>query len=279
MMTTLRQQKAYEHAVRLHNRAAKCQSVGEPNRPEKLYLRSLELKERLFGPNHVEVGLTLNNLGLYYKSIGRLAEARDTYQRALPIFQNAFGGSHSNVAAVLYNMAQLLKKESEAMEARSQMIQEAADELAQPAWRERAVIRRDRAHYRLTVAPSRIHRFGVFAAEPIPAGADIIEYTGERVSRREWAPRCRQRTYLLKLDNYWCLDGSKGGSGAELINHCCEPNCKFTGEGGGRWVASLRPISAGEELLLDYNFSKDCGTVPCYCGAPACRGTINRRNG
>ena len=276
-MTTLRQHKAYEHAVRLHNRAAKCQSAGEPNRPEKLYLRSLELKERLFGPNHVEVGLTLNNLGLYYKSLGRLAEARNAYQRALPIFQSALGGSHPNVADALYNMAQLLKKESEAMEARSQMIEEAAEELAQPGWRKKVVIRRELSRYRLTVAPSRIHRFGVFAGEAIPAGADIIEYTGERVSRREWAPRCRERSYLLKLDNYWCLDGSAGGSGAELINHCCEPNCKFTGEGTRRWVTSLRAISSGEELLLDYNFPKDCGRVPCYCGTASCRGTINRR--
>src|SRR5262249_18013239 len=156
-----------------HNRAAKCQSAGEPNRPEKLYLRSLELKERLFGPNHIETGLTLNNLGLYYKSLGRLAEARNAYQRALTIFQNVFGASHANVADVLYNMAQLLKKESEAMEARSQAIREAAQELAQPDWREKAVIRRELARYQLTVAPSRIHRFGVFADEAIPAGADI----------------------------------------------------------------------------------------------------------
>jgi len=33
--------------------------------------------------------------------------------------------------------------------------------------------------------PSRIHRWGVFAQERIPARRKAIEYTGERVSRRE----------------------------------------------------------------------------------------------
>jgi tetratricopeptide (TPR) repeat protein len=276
-MTTLQTQKAYERAVRLHNRAARCQSAGEPIRPEKLYLRSLELKERLFGPEHLETGLTLNNLGLYYKSLGRLAEARQAYERALPIFQREFGGSHRSVGDLLYNLAQLLKKEYEAMEARSRTIDEAEAELADPGWRQKAVIRRELAAFELRVARSRIHRFGVFAAEAIPAGADIIEYTGERVSRREWMPRCRHRSYLLKLDSYWCLDGSVAGSGAELINHCCEPNCRFTGEGARRWVTSTRAIEPGEELLLDYHFPKECGIVPCYCGAPTCRGTINVR--
>lgn len=70
---------------------------GRTGRPEKLYLRSLELKEGLFGTNHTDVGLTLNNLGLYYKSVGRLPEARAAYLRALSIFEKELGGSHPTV--------------------------------------------------------------------------------------------------------------------------------------------------------------------------------------
>jgi len=275
-MTTLRQKKAYERAVRLHNRAARCQSAGEPVRPEKLYWRALEIKEQLFGRDHLEVGLTLNNLGLYYKSLGRLAEARSAYLRALPIFQNAYGSSHPQVGNVLYNLAQLLKKESEAFQARAEMIRRDAEELADSSWREKAVIRHELALYPLIVDRSRIHRFGVFAGRAIPAGANIIQYTGQLVSRREWVNRCMHRSYLLRVNKYWCVDGAVGGSGAEWINHCCEPNCKFTGKDPA-WVASLRAIEPGEELLLDYRFPKDCGIVPCYCGAATCRGTINRK--
>jgi hypothetical protein len=68
-----------------------------------------------------------------------------------------------------------------------------------------------------------------------------------------------------------------GGSGAELINHCCEPNCVFERKRGRAWVRSLRAIAAGEELLLDYHFPKDSVPTPCYCGVVTCRGTINMK--
>jgi len=38
---------------------------------------------------------------------------------------------------------------------------------------------------------------------------------------------------------------------------------------------SKRVIQRGEELTVDYRFSKDVEGVPCLCGAKACRGTIN----
>ncbi len=276
-MLTTAQQKTYERAVRLHNRAARRQAAGEPKSPEKLYLSALALKEQLFGPDHIEVAMTLNNLGLYYKSLGRLGEARAAYQRSLPIMEKELGGTDTRVGDLLYNLSQLLKKESEELEHRSDMIAEAAREMADDSWKATAKINKEMAAFALSVGPSRIHRFGVFAAEPIPAAKRIIEYTGERVSRRFWLSRCEHRTYLCNLDAYWCIDGSVGGSGAELLNHCCEPNCAFQHENGRVWVASLRRIEPGEELLLDYNFRKDCGIVRCYCGAPSCRGTINRR--
>jgi histone-lysine N-methyltransferase SETD1 len=38
---------------------------------------------------------------------------------------------------------------------------------------------------------------------------------------------------------------------------------------------SRRRINAGEELFLDYRFTKQGTKVPCLCGAANCRGTIN----
>jgi SET domain-containing protein len=40
---------------------------------------------------------------------------------------------------------------------------------------------------------------------------------------------------------------------------------------------SKRRIAAGEELLVDYKFSKFAPKVPCHCGAANCRGTINMK--
>lgn len=137
-------------------------------------------------------------------------------------------------------------------------------------------ISRKHAKYRISVRPSEIHRWGVFAEEPIPKGKKIIEYTGERISRAETARRAdAPLNYLFTLDSYWTLDGSVGGSGAEFINHCCQPNCYAWIFKGHILYMAARDIRAGEELTIDYRFDHDVPKVPCACGAQDCRGTIN----
>jgi SET domain-containing protein len=134
------------------------------------------------------------------------------------------------------------------------------------------------ANFRLSVRPSGIHRDGVYAEEPIPAQRKVIEYTGERISRRETKRRSEldlSLIYLFTLDNYWTIDGSVGGSGAEYINHSCDPNIYSWIFKGHILYMSARPIAKGEELTVDYYFAKDIQKVPCRCGSPRCRGTIN----
>lgn len=136
------------------------------------------------------------------------------------------------------------------------------------------------ACFKLEVRPSKIHRWGVYALENIPKGRKIIEYTGERISRRETRRRSDEQDrliYLFTLDSYWTLDGAVGGSGAEYINHCCEPNITTVITKGHILYMSKRRIKKGEELTVDYHFEKDIEEVKCKCGAPTCRGTINVR--
>ncbi|MCC7154971.1 MAG: SET domain-containing protein-lysine N-methyltransferase [Bryobacterales bacterium] len=131
--------------------------------------------------------------------------------------------------------------------------------------------------FQLRIARSGIHRWGVFAGEFIPKGRKIIEYTGERISRRETKKRAeREFNYLFTLDAYWTIDGSVGGSGAEYINHCCEPNCYSYITNGHILYMARQDIHPGEELTIDYRFEPNVERTPCHCGAPACRGTINR---
>jgi SET domain-containing protein len=119
---------------------------------------------------------------------------------------------------------------------------------------------------------------GVFAAEDIPANRKVMEYTGEKISRRETLRRSNAQAetiYLFTLDRYWTLDGSVGGSGAELINHSCDPNIRTWITKGHILYMSKRPIRKGEELTVDYHFAKNIEKVPCSCGSSQCRGTIN----
>ncbi len=116
----------------------------------------------------------------------------------------------------------------------------------------------------------------MYAAERIPARRKVIEYTGERISRRETKRRAEaELNYLFTLDKYWTIDGAVGGSGAEFINHSCDPNLYAQIMKGHILYMSKRVIEPGEELTVDYHFDKNVEKVPCHCGAPNCRGTIN----
>jgi SET domain-containing protein len=135
------------------------------------------------------------------------------------------------------------------------------------------------ANYRLRIKGSAIHRWGVYAEEFIPANHKIIEYTGEKLNRRETKRRDQGKLhYLFTLNSYWCLDGAVGGSGAEFINHSCEPNVYAKVFKGHILYMAKRDIRPGEELTIDYQFDKDVEKVPCKCGTVQCRGTINLKS-
>jgi uncharacterized protein len=132
------------------------------------------------------------------------------------------------------------------------------------------------ANFKLYVAPSKIHRWGIYAGERIPPKRKIIEYTGERVNRKETKKRAEgPLNYLFTLNSYWCIDGSVGGSGAQYINHCCDPNVYAVIHKEHILYMGKRWIEEGEELTIDYHFAADVEKYPCSCGAVNCRGTIN----
>jgi tetratricopeptide (TPR) repeat protein len=272
-------EKAYgrnhlEIASTLNDLAALHHAQGDAAKPEPLYKRVLAIKERHLGPNHPDVATTLNNLGVFYKALERFSEARPIYERVLAIFESNLGAAHANVATALVNYARLLQAEAAAAEKRAKRIQ--ADLKATASQAGNSKVNPQVARFRLAVRPSRIHRWGLFAEEAIPAGKEVIEYTGERLTHREADLRAgRKLHYLFRLDKHWAIDGHVGGSGAQYVNHCCDPNVKVRRIKGHILYFSRRRIHAGEELFLDYRFPKQGTTVPCRCGAANCRGTIN----
>lgn len=69
--------------------------------------RALRLAKKKFGPNHLSVGASLNNLAMLYDSQGRHAEAEPLYKRGLAIAEKVLGPGHRSVASSLNNLAAL----------------------------------------------------------------------------------------------------------------------------------------------------------------------------
>jgi SET domain-containing protein len=131
------------------------------------------------------------------------------------------------------------------------------------------------ARYRLRTGYSRIHRFAVYALEDIPAKRVVIEYTGKI---RTWGQTSKvppaKGIYLACLKRGLSVDGGTGGSGAQLVNHSCNPSLNFKRAQGRLFLVSRRKIRAGEELTVHYHYPAKLRRVPCRCGARNCRRTL-----
>lgn len=133
---------------------------------------------------------------------------------------------------------------------------------------------------------STIHNRGLYARRELSAGEFIVEYLGERITKKESERRALAReqrgrrhgtatVYIFELNSRYDLDGDCAGNIARFANHSCEPNCEAVNDRGRIWLVARRAIAAGEELTFDYGFGLDVATDhPCRCGAPSCPGYI-----
>ena len=121
---------------------------------------------------------------------------------------------------------------------------------------------------------SKLHGFGVFAAEPITKNTRIIDYAGEliRNSRsgvREARYLAKGAIWVFRVNRRWSRDAAVNGNIARFINHACQPNCWFEVVDKTIWIRASRSIRAGEELTYDYRTEGD-QTIPCRC-RPGCK--------
>ncbi|MGH9955786.1 MAG: SET domain-containing protein [Pyrinomonadaceae bacterium] len=143
----------------------------------------------------------------------------------------------------------------------------------------RSVIMRLKLDPGLRIYNSAIEGRGCFAKVAFHSGRKIAEYTGERISNAEANRRAqRRRLRICAIDDRWSLDGSRGGNGTHYINHSCEPNSYMKVLYGHILFMALRDILPGEEITIDYESTLHSNKKRCTCGAPSCRGTINRVN-
>jgi SET domain-containing protein len=131
------------------------------------------------------------------------------------------------------------------------------------------------ARFRMQVGRSAMHRYGVFALEDIPRGRRVIEYTGKRLTIEQVAKISPpEDSYIALIKPGWFVDGRREGSGAELMNHSCQPNLEARRVRGHLLLFSRRRIRAGEELTWNYHYPIKAEPIPCRCGARRCRGTL-----
>jgi SET domain-containing protein len=136
------------------------------------------------------------------------------------------------------------------------------------------------------IRKSKVHGNGVFARADISEGTRILEYLGEKITKKEsdrrgWAQfEKAQKTgdaavYLFILNKKHDIDGNVPWNDARLINHTCEPNCEAQVIRGKIWIIALRDIAKGEELGFNYGFDlENYEDHPCRCGTPSCVGFI-----
>src|SRR4051794_31787177 len=95
---------------------------------------------------------------------------------------------------------------------------------------------------------------GLFAADPIPRGATIVEYKGRRLSTREALERERRHgsRYMFEVNSRWSVDGSSRRNLARYVNHACCPNAEFELRRGRLILVASNRIAAGDEITCDY---------------------------
>lgn len=111
-----------------------------------------------------------------------------------------------------------------------------------------------RVAFGLSVAKSKIHGEGCFAAIAFDPHQRIAEYVGERVSLAEAERRrCAQgEQRICDVYSEWAIDGSRGGNGPHLINHSCHPNAYVIASDKRIFIHALRESAPGEEITTDY---------------------------
>jgi len=129
----------------------------------------------------------------------------------------------------------------------------------------------------LSIRKSPIEGKGCFAVAHLKGRRKIAEYTGEKITNVEANRRAsRRKLRICAIDSRWSLDGSRCGNGTHYINHSCEPNAYMKILYGHILFIALRDIELDEEITIDYESTLHSNKKRCICGAPSCRGTINR---
>jgi CHAT domain-containing protein len=92
-------------ASQLNRQGVTLYQQGRYAGAESLFKRALDIREKVLGSEHPDVGQSLDNLALVYAREGRYADAEPLFKRALAIREKVLGPEHLDVAESLNNLA------------------------------------------------------------------------------------------------------------------------------------------------------------------------------
>lgn len=129
--------------------------------------------------------------------------------------------------------------------------------------------------FHFAVRRSAINGRGLHALCDLPVRRKVGEISGTRIKNHlAWKQVAQQeKIFLVALDERFSLDISQGNAFKDM-NHSCQPNCYLRIIAGRIEVYTLRALTAGEELTVDYGETPHSHGMRCSCRAPNCRGLI-----
>ncbi len=98
-------------AYSLDRKASFYRDQGDYLKAKDSFERSLDIKKNILGDNHLEVAITMNNLGWIYYQIDRYSDAEKMYNNSLRIKEDKLGKEHPSVGVTLNNMAILFESQ------------------------------------------------------------------------------------------------------------------------------------------------------------------------
>lgn len=89
----------------LHRMAHYLDEAGDYFLSYSVYCKAVEVRERVLGLGHADLGTSLNNQGLLLHKLGQYTESEAVLRRALDVRTKAQGETHADVAQTLANLA------------------------------------------------------------------------------------------------------------------------------------------------------------------------------
>ena len=101
---------------------------------------------------------------------------------------------------------------------------------------------------------SSLHGSGLFASANIKKNEQIIEYIGDKVTKKEGDKRANKQinkakknkkngmVYIFELNKKYDIDGGVLRNYARFINHSCEPNCEVEITDNQIWISSIKKV-------------------------------------